>query len=238
MLDRPNVFIKVPATAEGYPAIEQLLTEGININITLMFSLAQYEAVAQAYLAALEKRMNAGQEVSLVASVASFFVSRVDTLVDQELERVGAQHAVPLQGKIAIANAKLTYARFRELFQGPRWENLASCGAHYQRPLWASTGTKNPRYPDTLYVDELIGPDTVNTLPPATLTAWKDHGRLTPAVTEGVDEARQQLAQLAALGIDLDAIANRLTEDGIALFAKSFDTLVASIAAKRDRRAA
>jgi transaldolase len=191
--------------------------------------------VAQAYLSALEKRMNAGQEVSLVASVASFFVSRVDTLVDQELERVGQERAPALQGKIAIANAKLAYARFRELFQGPRWEPLASCGAHLQKPLWASTSTKNPKYPDTLYVDDLIGPDTVNTLPPATLTAWKDHGRLTPAVTEGVDEAKQQLAQLAELGIDLDAIAKRLTEDGIALFAKSFDTLVASIAAKRGR---
>ncbi len=233
MLDRPNVFIKVPATKEGYPAIEQLLTEGMNINITLMFSLAHYEAVAQAYLSALEERVKAGQEISLVTSVASFFVSRVDTMVDKELERIGGPRAAALLGKIAIANARLAYARFTELFRGPRWEALAACGAHVQRPLWASTSTKNPNYPDTLYVDELIGPDTVNTMPPATLTAWKDHGKLARTVDQGIDEARQQLTQLAELGIDLDAIANRLTEDGIALFAKSFDTLVAGIAAKR-----
>ncbi len=230
MLDRPNVLIKVPATKEGYPAIQQLLIEGINVNITLMFSLAQYEAVAQAYLSALETRVEAGQEVSLIASVASFFVSRVDTLVDKELEKIGNTE---LQGKIAIANAKLAYARFCELFQGPRWDRLAACGAHLQRPLWASTSAKNEHYPDTMYVDNLIGPDTVNTLPPATLKAWKDHGAVARTVDADVGEAKQQLARLAELGIDLGAIADRLTEDGIKLFADSFDALLASIAAKR-----
>jgi transaldolase len=230
MLDRPNVFIKVPATQEGCPAIEQLLTEGININITLMFSLAQYEAVAETYLSALEKRMNAGQEISLIASVASFFVSRVDTLVDAELEKIGRSD---LQGTIAIANAKLAYARFQELFRGPRWERLAACGAHFQRPLWASTSTKNPKYPDTLYVDGLIGSDTVNTLPPTTLAAFKDHGRVAPTLEAGVEEARQQLAQLGELGVDLAAITARLLDDGITLFVNSFDALVASIGAKR-----
>ncbi|MFB3881545.1 MAG: transaldolase [Armatimonadota bacterium] len=230
MLSRPNVYIKVPATKEGYPAIRQLIAEGINVNITLMFSLSQYEAVAEAYLSGLETRLEAGQEISLVTSVASFFVSRVDTLVDKELARIGNAE---LQGKIAIANAKRVYGRFRELFQGPRWGKLAACGAHLQRPLWASTSTKNPAYPDTLYVDELIGPDTVNTIPPATLTAFKDHGRVRNALAEGMDEVNRQLGQLDELGVDLEEIGNRLTDEGIGLFAKSFDELMSGIAAKR-----
>jgi len=230
MLSRPNVLIKVPATKEGFPAIEQLIAEGINVNITLMFSLSQYEAVAEAYLSGLETRMEAGQDVSLVTSVASFFVSRVDTLVDKELAKIGN---VGLQGKIAIANAKRVYARFREIFGGPRWEKLAACGAHLQRPLWASTGTKNPEYPDTLYVDELIGPDTVNTIPPATLTAFKDHGRARETLADGIEEANRQLARLEEAGVELEVIAARLLDDGIALFAKSFDELMAGIAAKR-----
>jgi transaldolase len=230
MLSRPNVLIKVPATKEGYPAIEQLIAEGINVNITLMFSLSQYEAVAEAYLSGLETRLEAGQEISLVTSVASFFVSRVDTVVDKELAKI---RNVELQGKIAIANAKRVYARFREIFRGPRWEKLAACGAHLQRPLWASTGTKNPEYPDTLYVDELIGPDTVNTIPPATLKAFKDHGRARETLADGIEEANRQLARLEEAGVELEAIAGRLLDDGIALFAKSFDELMAGIAAKR-----
>jgi transaldolase len=230
MLSRPNVYIKVPATKEGYPAIQQLIAEGINVNVTLMFSLSQYEAVAEAYLSGLETRLAAGQEVSLVTSVASFFVSRVDTLVDKELAKLGN---VELQGKIAIANAKRVYARFQGIFRGPRWERLAACGAHLQRPLWASTGTKNPAYPDTLYVDELIGPDTVNTIPPATLKAFKDHGRAGETLATGMEEANRQLARLKEAGVELEVIAARLLDDGIALFAKSFDELMAGIAAKR-----
>jgi transaldolase len=231
-LDRPNVFIKVPATAAGLPAIEQLLAEGININITLMFSMAQYAAVAEAYLSALEQRVAQGQQVSSVASVASFFVSRIDTLADAALEKIGHQE---LQGKIAIATAKLVYARFREVFAGGRWDQLKAKGARLQRPLWASTSTKNPAYPDTLYVDSLIGPDTVNTLPPATLKAFLDHGQARVTLTEGVEEARRQLARLAELGVDLGAITDQLLVDGVAAFARSFQTLLASIGSKRDR---
>ncbi len=229
-LDRPNVMIKVPATAEGIPAITALITDGISVNVTLIFSTAQYEPVAAAYLAGLEQLAAQGGDLSRVASVASFFVSRVDTAVDAALEKIGEQ---ALQGKIAVANAKAAYARFGSLFSGARWERLAALGAQVQRPLWASTGTKSPLYPDTLYVDALIGPDTVNTVPPATLNAILDHGTVASTLAQNVDTAHRQLARLAELGVDLDAITGKLQEDGVAAFANSFETLMASVAAKR-----
>ncbi|MFQ5859629.1 MAG: bifunctional transaldolase/phosoglucose isomerase, partial [Anaerolineae bacterium] len=255
-LERPNVMIKVPATPAGIPAIETLIGEGINVNVTLMFSLAHYDAVAEAYIAGLEKLAEAGGDLPTVASVASFFVSRVDTAVDRRLEELSGniqpfgnaqdkppisnlQSPIPnpqsLQGKIAVANAKMAYARFREVFSGARWERLAAQGARVQRPLWASTSSKNPLYPDTLYVDTLIGSDTVNTVPPATLNAFLDHGTVASTLEADVEEAQAQLARLSELGIDLDAITQQLQADGVDSFARSFETLMASIAEKRDR---
>jgi len=231
-LGRPNVMIKVPATPAGIPAIETLIGEGINVNVTLIFSLDHYQAVAEAYIAGLEKLVAAGGDPARVASVASFFVSRVDTAVDRALDEIGEGD---FQGKVAIANAKVAYAHFREAFGGPRWEKLATQGARVQRPLWASTGTKNPHYPDTLYVDSLIGPHTVNTVPPATLRAFLDHGAVAATLETGVEEARSDLARLAELGVDLEAITQKLQDDGVASFAKSFESLMASIAEKRDR---
>ena len=181
-LDRPNVMIKVPATAQGVPAIEALIASGVNVNVTLIFSLAHYEAVVRAYIAGLEKLAAKGGNLRKVASVASFFVSRIDTAVDKKLQALGNQD---LQGKAAIASARLAYDRFRAICSWKRWEKLAGKGARVQRLLWGSTGTKNPRYPDTLYVDELIGPDTVNTLPPATLEAFLDHGKAAPTLRRG-----------------------------------------------------
>jgi transaldolase len=229
-LERPNVMIKVPATAAGLPAIEALIGEGVNINVTLIFSLEQYEAVATAYIAGLEKLALAGGDVGKVASVASFFISRVDTAVDKTLEEIGNTE---IQGKIAIDNAKIAYSRFREIFSSERWNKLATGSARVQRPLWASTSSKNPAYPDTLYVDNLIGPDTVNTLPPATLDDFLDHGTVAATVETDVAGARSRLAELAALGIDLDAITNKVLDEGVAAFAKSFEGLIASIAEKR-----
>jgi transaldolase/glucose-6-phosphate isomerase len=232
ILGRPNVMIKVPATPAGIPAIETLIGEGININVTLIFSLAQYQAVAEAYIAGLETLIASGGDLSQVSSVASFFVSRVDTAVDRALEEIGEAE---LQGKIAIANAKVAYAHFRELFSGPRWEKLESKGARVQRPLWASTGTKNPHYPDTQYVDSLIGPHTVNTVPPATLQAFLNHGAVSPTLETELEEANTQLRRLSELSINLDDITQQLQDDGVAAFAKSFESLMTSIAEKRDR---
>jgi transaldolase/glucose-6-phosphate isomerase len=231
-LDRPNVMIKVPATPAGVPAIETLIGEGINVNVTLIFSVAQYEDVAEAYIAGLEKLAGAGGDVSRIASVASFFVSRVDVAIDRALEEIGE---AALQGKIAIANSKVAYARFREIFCGERWERLARQGARVQRVLWASTSTKNPLYPDTLYVDGLIGPDTVNTVPPATLNAFRDHGTAALTLEIGLDEARAQLDRLAGLSVDLDAITQDLQDEGLLKFATSFESLMATIAEKRDQ---
>ncbi|HUW08447.1 MAG TPA: bifunctional transaldolase/phosoglucose isomerase, partial [Anaerolineae bacterium] len=231
-LNRPNVLIKVPATAAGIPATETLISEGINVNVTLMFSLDHYDAVAEAYIAGLERLIAAGGDPSKVASVASFFVSRVDGVVDRALEAIGNED---LLGTIAIANAKVAYARFQETFSGERWEKLSEQGARVQRPLWASTGTKNPLYSDTLYVDGLIGPDTVNTVPPATLDAFMDHGTVASTLEAGLEEAREQLAQLARLGIDLDGITQELQVAGVASFAKAFESLMAGIGEKRDR---
>jgi transaldolase/glucose-6-phosphate isomerase len=241
-LGKPNVMIKVPATPEGIPAIQTLIGSGLNINVTLVFSLASYEAVVEAYLTGLEKLVASGGDPSRVASVASFFVSRVDTLVDSLLDKKGLGPASargthggePLYGKAAIANAKLAYARFHALFSGPRWEKLAARGARKQRPLWASTSTKNPIYPDTLYADGLIGPDTVDTVPPATLQAILDHGAITMTLDPtDVDEPRALLGRLAEVGINMDAVTQQLLDEGVESFAKSFETLMASIGDRR-----
>lgn len=228
----PNAMIKVPATAAGIPAVRTLIGEGVNVNVTLIFSVAQYEAVAEAYLAGLERLASTGANLARVASVASFFVSRLDTALDPELEARGRPE---LCGKAAVDNARCAYARFSELFQGPRWEALAARGARVQRPLWASTGTKNPAYPDTLYVDELIGPHTVNTVPPATLQAFLEHGRVERTVDRDPGSSRARLAELRDLGIDLGAVTGRLLAEGVAAFAASFDALLGSIEEKRGR---
>ncbi|MCP4418517.1 MAG: bifunctional transaldolase/phosoglucose isomerase [Chloroflexi bacterium] len=229
-LNRPNIMIKVPATPEGIPAIETLTADGLNINVTLIFSLSSYEDVMNAYISGLEKRLAAGQAINNISSVASFFVSRVDTAVDNALNAAGNRE---LQGKIAIANAKVAYGRFQQVFATDRWQILAENGARAQRPLWASTSTKNQAYPDTLYVDTLIGADTVNTVPPATVAAFKDHGTVAITLTEGMAAAAGQLDSLAGLGIDLDAITEKLQVDGVDSFAKAFETLMESIASKR-----
>ncbi|MBI2886047.1 MAG: bifunctional transaldolase/phosoglucose isomerase [Chloroflexi bacterium] len=237
-----NVMIKVPGTPEGVLALEQLTAQGVNVNVTLLFSITTYEAVAEAYIAGLEALARAGKPLEGAASVASFFVSRVDTAVDALLEErlrsaPTAQHRAELErllGKAAIANARLAYQKFKEVFSGPRWEALAQQGARPQRPLWASTGTKNPRYRDVLYVEELIGPDTVNTVPPATLTAFLDHGYVRLSLEEGVQESRATLDALERLGIDLDSVTARLQEEGARAFAESYDKLLQSIAAKRE----
>ncbi|NJO06205.1 MAG: bifunctional transaldolase/phosoglucose isomerase [Chloroflexaceae bacterium] len=232
-VNRPNLMIKVPATPEGLPAITTLIGEGISVNVTLMFSLDHYEAVAEAYISGLEKLAAAGGDLSKVASVASFFVSRVDSSVDKELDGVAGGEA--LKGKIAIANAAAAYDRFLKTFSGERWSALAAKGATVQRVLWASTGTKNPDYPDTMYVDNLIAPHTVNTMPPATLRATLDHATVKPTLEALIPEALQQLEQLKTLGIDLDAITQQLQVDGVASFAKSFESLMDGIEGKRQQ---
>ncbi|HEX9968787.1 MAG TPA: transaldolase family protein, partial [Acidimicrobiales bacterium] len=231
-IDRPNLYVKIPATAEGVPAIRQMVAEGRNINITLIFGLPRYADVIEAYLSGLEAYDG---DLSQVQSVASFFVSRVDTEVDRRLDALGTDEARALRGKAAVAQAKLAYQLFKEKFSGPRWEALAARGANVQRPLWASTSTKNPEYPDLLYVDNLIGPDTVNTLPDATIEAFADHGTLARSVDQGLDEAQDTLERLAALGIDLDDVAATLEHEGVSSFVKSFDELMQAL---RDKAAA
>jgi transaldolase/glucose-6-phosphate isomerase len=229
-LDRPNVMIKVPATDAGIPAIERLTAEGLNVNVTLIFSVEQYRKVAAAYINGMEQLVKTGGDARRVASVASFFISRIDTALDPELEKAGAQE---LRGCIAIANAKAAYAEFRPIFSGQHGQLVAGHGGRVQRVLWASTGTKNPDYSDVLYTEALIGPDTVNTLPPATLQAFLDHGHADATLAEGLDKARAQLARLADLGIDLSSVLAKLQEDGVHAFQQSFDELMASIAGKR-----
>jgi transaldolase len=207
---RPNLMIKVPSTPAGVPAISTLIGEGFNVNVTLIFSLSQYQAIAEAYMSGLERLVANSDDLSRVASVASFFVSRVDTEVDRQLQ---AMSETDLAGKIAVANAKLAYARFQEISSGPRWQKLASQGGRVQRPLWASTGTKNPNYSDTLYVDNLIGPHTVNTVPPATLRAFMEHGVVARTLDVGVDQAHAQVNRLAELGIDLEAVTQKLVDE-------------------------
>jgi len=235
---RPNVMIKVPGTPEGCLALRRLIADGINVNVTLLFAVAAHDRVIEAYLAGLEDRATAGGDLSHVASVASFFVSRVDNAIDAALEAqakagtLTAERLAALRGKAAIANAKRAYRLFRERFSGPRWAALASKGAQLQRPLWASTSTKNPSYRDVLYVEELIGPDTVNTMPPATLEAFRDHGITARTVDTGVAEADRLLADLESVGIRLDAVTDQLLAEGLASFQKSFDTLIAGIERK------
>jgi transaldolase/glucose-6-phosphate isomerase len=228
-LDRPNVMIKVPATPEGLPAIRELTARGVNVNITLLFAIPVYEQVAEAYLSGLEALVDSGSDVSGIASVASFFVSRIDTAVDALLADHG-EAGRPLQGKVAIANAKLAYQRYKELFAGERWEALAARGARTQRLLWASTGTKNPAYSDVYYVEALIGPDTVDTVPPATFDAFRDHGRAEPALEQDVDGAREILDGLAELGISLGEVTDKVLADGVRLFAEAFAKLLRAVA--------
>src|SRR3569623_1159405 len=240
-VNRKNLMVKVPATPEGLPAIEQLIGDGISINITLLFSKAVYLEVAKAYIAGLEKYVAGGGDPSHVASVASFFVSRIDSVVDKQLDEKIARANDPsekerlaaLKGKVAIANAKLAYQDYKRLFAGPRWDKFAAKGARPQRLLWASTGTKNKDYRDVLYVEELIGPDTVNTMPPATVDAFRDHGRLRDSLEENLDDARRVLAELEKSGISLDAIAEALVEDGVKQFADAADKLYGAVAHKR-----
>ena len=239
---RPNVMIKVPATQEGIPAIEHLLSKGINVNVTLLFSVSVYEQVAWAYIAGLEKLAAAGGDVSKVGSVASFFISRIDTLVDSLLENKAKESVGPLQkancqslmGKVAIANAKMAYLSFETIFGSPRFLALKKQGAKVQRLLWASTGTKNPKYPDTYYVEELIGPDTVNTMPAATFTAFREHGKVRHALQESVAEAKETMALVAECGIDMRQVSQKLLTDGAKLFVDSFDQLMSVISRKRE----
>ena len=233
---RPNVMIKVPGTPAGGPAVRQLISEGINVNITLLFAVEAHALVLEAYLAALEERVRAGRSVDRVASVASFFVSRVDTEVDKRLDalaqpRTGVERdrILALKGRAAIANAKLAYQLFQRRFSGPRWDALAGHGARVQRPLWASTSTKNPAYRDVMYVEQLIGPDTVNTIPPATIEAFRDHGVVARTVDTDVEGAERTLRELAAVGISLSDVTSQLLRDGIVSFEKSFETLLAGL---------
>jgi transaldolase len=228
-IDEPNLFVKVPATAEGVEAIRTLIGEGHSINVTLIFGLDRYDEVMEAYVAGLEAYDG---DLSRVSSVASFFVSRVDTEVDQRLEAIGTDAALALRGKAAVAQAQLAYTRFLDTFSGPRWQALARGGAQVQRPLWASTSTKNPAYVDTLYVDTLIGPDTVNTMPEATLEAFEDHGTLARTVDADPESARQTLAAIGEVGVDLDDVSRVLEDQGVASFAKSFDELISTLETK------
>jgi transaldolase len=230
-VNRPNVMIKIPATKEGIPAIEQSLADGININITLIFSLQRYQEVMNAWLGGLEKALKAKRSLHRIASVASFFVSRVDTMVDKMLDEKGASKE--LHGKAAIANAKLAYKMFQDIVASPRYKALKDQGARVQRPLWASTSTKNPSFRDVIYVEELIGPDTVNTLPPATIDAFRDHGKVRNSITENVEQAKQVLAQLKEAGVDIDQVTQKLEEDGVKSFSESYDSLINSLKEKR-----
>lgn len=234
MVNRPNVMIKVPGTKECLPAIRQLLEDGININITLLFAQSAYETVAEAYIAALEARAAKGQDIAHIASVASFFVSRIDTLADSLIDEKLKTASDPkqkellnsLKGKVAIANAKVTYKKYQELFGGPRWKALAAKGAQTQRLLWASTSTKNKAYRDVIYVEELIGADTVDTIPPATFDAFRDHGQLRPSLTENVDQAVKTMSDLEKAGLSMKDITDKLLVDGIKLFADAFTELL------------
>ena len=231
---RENVMIKVPGTKEGLPAIRQLLEDGININITLLFAQSVYEQVAEIFIAALEARAKKGQDISHIASVASFFVSRIDSMIDGQIDAklktetdAGKRtQLTSLQGKVAIANAKLTYRKYQEIYSTPRWKALAAKGAQTQRLLWASTSTKNPKYRDVMYVEELIGADTVDTIPPATFDAFRDHGRVRPSLTENVDEAAKVMASLEKAGISMKEVTEKLVVDGVKLFADAFKQLL------------
>ncbi|HXO45304.1 MAG TPA: transaldolase [Candidatus Cybelea sp.] len=234
---RDNVMIKVPGTPEGIPAIRELIGRGINVNVTLLFAQDVYENVAEAYIAGLEDLAGRGGELGQIGSVASFFVSRIDVLIDGKISAALKNPAAAsdqtllrsLQGKVAIANAKLTYQLYKKIFSGPRWQALAGHGAQTQRVLWASTGTKNPAYSDVLYVEELIGPDTVNTVPPATFDAFRDHGKPRASLEQDVDTAHKTMLDLARAGISMKDVTDQLTEDGVKLFSDAFDKLLAAV---------
>ncbi len=225
----PNLFVKIPATEPGIPAIRQMISEGRNINVTLIFSLERYEEVIEAYIAGLEAFAQAGGDLAQVHSVASFFVSRVDTEVDRRLGSIGTEPALSMRGKAAVAQAKLAYQLFSARFSGPRWEQLRARGAHLQRPLWASTSTKNPTYPDLLYVDNLIGPHTVNTMPDATVAAFLDHGKVERTVDSAVEDAKNHLDALGQMGVDMDSVAHTLEDEGVAAFSKSYEVLLQAL---------
>ena len=234
---RENLMIKVPGTPEGIPAIRQLLSEGINVNVTLLFAQPVYEEVAAAFIDGVEKFAATGGDVSKLASVASFFISRIDSLIDslvgdqlkKETDALRKARLQSILGKVAIANGKLTYEAYQRIFSTPRWNALAAKGAQTQRVLWASTSTKNPKYRDVIYIEELIGPDTVNTVPPATLDAFRDHGKPRQSLTEDLDGARKTMADLAGVGIVMKDVTDKLTADGVKLFADAFDTLLAAV---------
>jgi transaldolase len=227
VIDRPNVLIKVPGTGEGVEAFEELTALGVNVNVTLLFAVERYEAIAEAFLKGLERRVQQGESIDKSASVASFFVSRVDTKVDKALEGTDRED---LKGKAAVANAKLAYESFQRIFSGPRWEALAAKGARVQRPLWASTSTKNPDYPDTLYVDELIGPDTVNTMPDQTIEAARDHATAKRTIDVDVEQAHKVIDEVKAAGVDFDKIVmQELVDEGVKSFSDSYDSLLETI---------
>lgn len=231
---RPNVMIKVPATQACIPAIEEIISRGINVNVTLIFGLNRYQEVMDAYIRGLQKlSISNPSKVQDVASVASFFISRVDSEVDKRLEALGSQEALDLRGKAAIAQAKIAYEMFEQTFSGDVWRSLANLGAQVQRPLWASTSTKNPNYADTMYVDELIGPHSVNTLPDATMEAFSDHGSVAETITSNVEGARKVLDDLHRLGIDMAEVADQLEHDGVHSFQQSFNELLAALEAKK-----
>lgn len=229
---RPNVMIKIPATVEGLPAIRSMIAEGRNVNVTLIFSLERYADVMEAYIAGLEDRAAAGLPVSGVVSVASFFISRVDSEIDKRLQAKGSPHASALCGRAAIDQARIAYDDFLRTFSGPRWEKLAAKGAVPQRPLWASTSTKNPSYPDTMYVDQLIGPGSVNTIPDATVTAFADHGTVSRTIDIDVAGSRRRWSDLASHGVDTTDVAAQLEREGVASFIKSFDDLMDALRTK------
>jgi transaldolase len=232
-IDKPNLYVKIPATRPGLPAIEDMIAAGKSINITLIFSLQRHREVMEAYMRGLERLVASGGDPRKVASVASFFVSRVDTEADKRLDAIGSDAALALRGKLAVANARLAYQNWQEVFAGERWQFLASKGASKQWCLWASTSTKNPAYPDTLYVDDLIGPETVNTMPLETVEAFQDHGTVALTVEQGIDEARSLLRELDRLGVDVEDVTDTLEEEGVQKFDDSFQELLDGIRAKR-----
>src|SRR5919206_5311938 len=231
-VDKPNLYVKIPATEPGIGSIEDMIAAGKNINVTLIFSLERYKEVVEAYIRGVERRVGSGGDAKSVHSVASFFVSRVDTETDKRLDAIGGD-ATKLKGKLGIANAKLAYENYRETFAGPRWEVLAAKGATKQRCLWASTSVKNPDYRDVLYVEELIGPETVNTMPQETIEAFQDHGRVADTLEDGIDEARRLFEDLAAAGIDYDDVVRVLEEEGVQKFIDSFDELLEGVRSKK-----
>ena len=233
VISRPNLYVKIPATRAGLSAIEEMISRGKSINVTLIFSLERYREVVEAYIRGVERLVERGGDPSQVASVASFFVSRVDTEADKRLEAIGTDEALALRGKLAIANAKLAYQHYKKAFAGERWERLATKGANKQRCLWASTSAKNPEYRDVVYVEELIGPQTVNTMPQETIEAFQDHGRVAQTLEQGIDEAKALLGDLERVGVDYDDVTRTLEEEGVQKFADSFEQLLDGVRSKR-----